>query len=254
MNYQDINAKTIDSWIEGEGGWEWGKPIPHEEYVKAAHGDWGMLLTPQVPVPKEWYPKLAGCKVLGLAAGGGQQMPLFAALGAECTVLDYSKKQLESERMVAAREGYEIDIIRADMTKPLPFQDESFDLVFHPVSNCYIQDVLHVWRECYRILRPGGRLMAGMGNGFEFVTDWGGTEIKYSLPYNPLKSKELYEQAMRSNDGVQFSHTLNEQIRGQIQSGFRLIDLYEDVDKEGTSARFNIPVYWATLAEKPTLL
>ena len=58
--------------------------------------------------------------------------------------------------MVAAREGYAIEIVRADMTKPLPFPDASFDLIFHPVSNCYIEDVQHVWDECFRILRPGG--------------------------------------------------------------------------------------------------
>ena len=33
MDYQDINAKTIDSWIQE--GWEWGTPISHEEYVRA---------------------------------------------------------------------------------------------------------------------------------------------------------------------------------------------------------------------------
>jgi SAM-dependent methyltransferase len=249
MNYQELNSKTIDGWVED--GWEWGTPVSHEEYVRATQGDWRMLLTPQISVPKEWYPELKGCKVLGLASGGGQQMPVFAALGADCTVLDYSKKQLESEQMVSQREGYVINVVRADMTKPLPFPDESFDLIFHPVSNCYIQDVRHVWHECYRIIKPGGRLMAGMSNGFNFIVDWDGTEIKYALPYNPLKDKVLYEQAMKLNDGVQFSHTLDEQIRGQLQAGFKLIDLYEDVDTQGTSARFNIPAYWATLAEKP---
>jgi hypothetical protein len=43
-------------------------------------------------------------------------MPLFTAAGARCTVLDYSEKQLESERMVAEREGYEINNVRADMS------------------------------------------------------------------------------------------------------------------------------------------
>ncbi len=42
-------------------------------------------------------------------------MPIFAAAGAVCTVLDYSERQLENERMVAQREGYEIEIVRADM-------------------------------------------------------------------------------------------------------------------------------------------
>ena len=32
-----------------------------------------MLLTPLRPVPKDWYPALKGCRVLGLACGGGQK-------------------------------------------------------------------------------------------------------------------------------------------------------------------------------------
>ena len=137
MNYQDINAQTIDSWIEG--GWEWGEPISHETYEKARRGEWDVLLTPTRPVPHEWFGDLHGKKLLGLASGGGQQMPIFAALGAECTVFDYSSRQIESEEMVAEREGYQIRAIRGDMTKPLPFKDEEFDVIFHPVSNCYVE-------------------------------------------------------------------------------------------------------------------
>ena len=73
MNYQDINAKTIDRWIE--------------EYEHALRGDWSVVLTPNKTVPAEWFGRLRGKKVLGLASGGGQQMPLFAAAGADCTVL-----------------------------------------------------------------------------------------------------------------------------------------------------------------------
>ncbi len=102
-NYQDINASTIDKWIEE--GWEWGKPISHEEYAAACSGRWSVLLTPTKPVPKEWFGDLKGKRLLGLASGGGQQMPIFAALGAECTVLDYSPKQLESERLVRGGRG-----------------------------------------------------------------------------------------------------------------------------------------------------
>ena len=93
--------------------------------------------------------------MLGLASGGGQQIPIFTALGAECTVLDYSDMQLENERMVAERENYKVNIVKADMTKPLPFEDESFDIIFHPVSNCYIENVEPVFKECYRILKKG---------------------------------------------------------------------------------------------------
>ena len=79
-----------------------------------------------------------------LSLGGRPANARFAALGAECTVLDYSEKQIESDLSVAGREEYQIDAIRADMAKPLPFDSDSFDLIFHPISNCYIEDVMHV--------------------------------------------------------------------------------------------------------------
>lgn len=44
MNYQDLNAATIDRWVEE--GWEWGKPISHEKYIAARAGKWDVLLTP----------------------------------------------------------------------------------------------------------------------------------------------------------------------------------------------------------------
>ena len=93
MDYQRLNAEIISSWCRD--GWEWGQPITHEVYTKATQGQWGVYLTPTKIVPHEWFGNLNGKKVLGLASGGGQQMPIFAALGAECTVLDYSEKQLE---------------------------------------------------------------------------------------------------------------------------------------------------------------
>ena len=94
-NYQDINAETIDRWIEE--GWEWGKPVNHETYINAKNGKWNVLLTPVKSVPHEWFGEMKGKKLLGLASGGGQQIPIFSALGAECTVLDYSDRQLKSE-------------------------------------------------------------------------------------------------------------------------------------------------------------
>ena len=35
--------------------------------------------------------------------------------------------------------------------------DESFDVVFHPVSNVFAPRVRPVWQEAFRVLRPGGR-------------------------------------------------------------------------------------------------
>lgn len=248
MNYTDINASTIDRWIEE--GWEWGVPIDHETYLKALSGDWDVLLTPTKPVPHEWFGELKGKKLLGLASGGGQQMPIFAALGADCTVFDYSEKQLESERLVAQREGYRIRIVRGDMTKRLPFDDGEFDIVFHPVSNCYIKDVLHVWRECARVLKKGGVLLSGTDHFVNHLVDDDEERIVNRLPFDPLENPGQMKQLEENDCGVQFSHTITEQIGGQLKAGFRLTDMYEDTNGSGRLHELNVPTMLAMRSVK----
>ena len=249
MNYQDENARAIDRWVEE--GWEWGRPISHEQYAAALRGEWDVLLTPTQPVPHAWFGELKGKKVLGLASGGGQQIPIFAALGAACTVLDYSPRQLESERMVSEREGYPVQIVRADMTKPLPFADGSFDLIFHPVSNCYVEKVEPIFRECFRVLRPGGVLLGGYDNGFGYTVDEAEERVIYSLPFNPLQNPDQMRELQQTDSGVQFSHTMEEQLGGQLAAGFRLTGLYEDTNGAGRLHEMGIPCFIAVRAVKP---
>ena len=244
MDYQRLNAEIISSWCRD--GWEWGRPITHETYIKATQGQWGVYLTPTKIVPHEWFGNLNGKKVLGLASGGGQQMPIFAALGADCTVLDYSEEQCNSEKLVAQREGYQIEILQADMTKPLPFPDESFDLIFHPVSNCYVEEVEPIFKECYRILKKGGIFLGGYDIGINYLFDEEEREAKYALPFNPLKSPDLYDLSMKNDWGIQFSHTLEEQIGGQLKAGFTLTSLYEDTNGAGRLHELNVPSFIAT--------
>lgn len=247
-NYTDINAETISRWAEN--GWEWGIPVDHETYVKALTGDWSVVLTPTKKVPMEWFGSLNGKKLLGLASGGGQQIPLFTAAGAECTVLDYSEKQIQSELDVAEREGYSVRAVRADMTKPLPFRDDEFDIIFHPVSNCYVRDVYPIWRECYRVLKKGGRLISGLDNGVNYMFGEDESVVVNTLPYNPLENPDQYEQAVKMDDGIQFSHTIEEQIGGQLKAGFTLRDVYSDTNGVGFLHEHGVPCFWATLAVK----
>lgn len=248
MDYTKINSLTIDKWVED--GWVWSVPITHKKFLEAKTGKWDMLLTPTKNVPKEWFGNLENKNVLGLASGGGQQMPIFAALGAKCTLIDYSQKQIDNDIFVSKRENYNIKTIKYDMTKKFPFEDESFDLIFHPVSNCYVENVSHICSECYRVLKKGGRLMSGLDNGINFLFDENSKEIKYKLPFNPLKDKKLLDELLNKNDGIQFSHTIEEQIRGQLKCGFKLIDIYEDTNGEGVLHEYNVPTFWATLCFK----
>lgn len=248
MKYQDINSKTIDRWIDE--GWEWGIPINHETYLKAKKGNWSVLLTPTKPVPHCWFGDLKNKKLLGLASGGGQQIPIFSALGAKCTVLDYSEKQCESERMVAKREGYNVEILKKDMTEKLPFDDDSFDIIFHPVSNCYVEEVEPIFKECYRVLKKGGILLCGLDIGTNYIVNENEEKIVYKLPFNPLKNSEQMKLLESEDCGIQFSHTIEEQIGGQLKAGFVLTDIFEDTNGSGRLHELNIPSFIATRAIK----
>jgi len=257
--YTLINADTIDSWVNE--GWEWGQPISHEMYVSAQHGKWDIVMTPTIPVPHEWFSpfikngRLKGIRILGLASGGGQQMPIMAALGAICTVFDISTKQLESEKLVADREGYHIEIVQGDMTNKFPFEDETFDIILHPVSNCYVEKVEPIFKEAYRVLKKGGILIGGYDNSINYLfTETSGPTIVNKLPFNPLKDKALYEQSIKNNDGIQFSHTLDEQLGGQCKAGFVITDIYEDYDDRPSPwkwlADYGIATFYAVRALK----
>lgn len=249
LSYQDINARTIDGWVAD--GWEWGKPIDHDTYARACAGDWQIMLTPTVPVPSAWWPELKNAEVLGLAAGGGQQMPVLTAAGARCTVLDYSHAQLESERMVAEREGYDINIVRADMTRPLPFCDAQFDAVVNPVSLCYVRETDPIWCEVARVLKPGGVLLTGLDTGFNYVVDMTEERIVRGLPFDPIANPKLLSKEELADEGVQFSHTTGELLGGILRAGLAIDDLFDDVNGEGRLSDLGIPTMLAVRAHKP---
>lgn len=247
-NYQNINEEVIGRWVKE--GWQWGIPISHEDFIEAKKGNWKVVLTPTKTVPHNWFIDLKGKKILGLASGGGQQMPIFSALGGICTVMDITKEQLDSEELVAKREGYEIEIVKADMTKKFPFPDETFDLIFHPVSNCYIEDVHHVFKEAYRVLKKGGIFLAGLDIGINYAFNEETNKLEYKLPFNPLKDEEQMKLSLDGDYGIQFSHNLEEQIGGQIKAGFTLTDIIDDTNGEGLLRDLNITSFVMTRAIK----
>lgn len=246
--YQDVNARTIDRWVKG--GWEWGIPVDHETYEKATRGEWSVQVTPTMPVPREWFGSLVGARVLGLASGGGQQMPIFQAAGASVVVIDYSSEQIKSEREVATREGYAIEAVRADVTQGLPFDDASFDLVFNPVSICYMRDIKELWREAYRVLKPGGTLITAFDTIVNYLVDEAEERIVWKHPFDPVTQPEARAFLEQTDGGMQFSHGLTETLGGILAAGFTVEGMYEDTNGEGRLHDLNIPTYLALKAVK----
>ena len=249
----EINSKTWDRWADDQG--DWSSPISHETFIKAQQGKWNVTLATVRPIPKDWFPEMKNAKVLGLACGGGQQCPIFVALGSNVTVLDNSEKQLMLEQIVADRENYKINLLKGDMSDLSCFNDETFDLVFNPVSTPYIRDVIPVWKEVYRVLKKGGLFLTGLNNPMSFIfSNSQGVrdlKVKSKLPFDPIAdlSKSELEDLISNNNPLFFSHSLETLLGGQMKAGFRLLDLIEDFDQYDELANFT-PIYFATKAIK----
>lgn len=237
----------------------WTRPVGPEVITAARCGEWSLLLTPTKPVPVAWYPPniSRGARVLCLASGGGQQGPVLAAAGADVTVIDNCPAQLGQDRLVAEREGLSIRLELGDMRDLGRFDDESFDLVFHPVSNCFVDTVLPVWRESYRVLRRGAALLAGFVNPLVYIFDmdeWDNNSrlsVKHSIPYSDLRDlpREVIERRIADYDAMEFGHTLDDQIGGQITAGFAITGFYEDSSGGGLLDKY-INTFIATKAVK----
>jgi SAM-dependent methyltransferase len=256
MDVQGYNREAWDKQVED--GNQWTVPVGPEVIEAARQGRWEVLLTDQKHVPRSWVPEMAGADVLCLASGGGQQAPIFAAAGANVTVLDNSPKQLAQDRLVAEREALDIKTVQGDMRDLSAFPGESFDLVFHPVSNLFVPEVGPVWNEAYRVLRRGGALLAGFLHpavyvfDLELADDTGEVRVRYELPYADAESKteEEVRRQMELGEPLEFSHTLEEQIGGQIEAGFLISGFYEDRHRDDPIAAF-MPTFVATRAIKP---
>lgn len=234
MTYIDENRKIWDRRAENND--IWSTPVSTEMTDRARKGDWSIVLTPEKPVPMHWFPdKLEGKKVLCLASGGGQQGPILAAAGADVTVFDNSKKQLEKDEFVAQRDNLRIKTVQGNMQDLSVFEDESFDCIVHPWSNGFVDDIRPVWKECARVLKKNGLLLSGFGNPVSCIFNVGKFEqgifeVTNRIPYadvDHMDDPEIKEIA--EADGYLWSHTLEDQIQGQIEAGFAIVGFYEDI-------------------------
>jgi SAM-dependent methyltransferase len=129
------------------------------------------------------------------------------------------------------------------------FVDGSFDLVFHPVSNLFCPELRPVWRECYRVLRPGGSLLSGFLNPDLFIFDFeaederGELIVANSIPVT-------YSRGVSKGEPMEFSHTMTEQIGGQLEAGF-VITHFSEARDHPSPANKHFPGYFATRAIKP---
>lgn len=240
-----------------DSGNEWSRPVGPEIIARARAGDWSVVLVGHEPIPRDWFPdELAGVRVLCLASGGGQQGPVLAAAGATVTVFDNSPKQLGRDDEVATRDGLEIRTVLGDMRDLGVFDGASFDVVVNPVSNVFCPDLTPVWEEAFRVLRPGGTLMTGFLNPDVYLFDELALDrrelvVRHRLPFSSLDLPEAERTRVYGSGPIEYSHSLTDQIGGQLAAGFTLTHLSEAPHQTDVTAQY-FPAYIATRAVKPS--
>ncbi len=176
---------------------------------------------------------IRGWRVLCLAAGGGRQGPLYAAAGGEVTVVDLSSAMLQLDRQVAAERKLNIKTVQTSMDRLEIFSGDSFDLVIHPVSTCYVPEIEGVYRQVARVLRPGGLYIsqhkqpASLQTGLQ--PDGPGYVLREryyrpgSLPVFDGKSP------LREPGAREYIHRWEQLVGLMCRSGFVIEDLLEPV-------------------------
>lgn len=238
-NVFDQVQRNIDRLVEENVNWS--AAATPEQLRSAREGRLTMSFGVDGVIPADWLGEMKGKRVLCLAGAGGLQGPLLACAGAEVTVFDLSGRMLDRDRAVAAREGLDMRIEQGNMCDLSRFADASFDLVFNPPSLFYVPDVNPVFREVYRVLKPGGTFVMVSSNPIAYICDWD-SEMQCYKAVNrmPYSAQEHDDQG----DWIEYGHTMESYLGGQIAAGFVITGYLESQCEDITE------LYFATRSEK----
>jgi len=183
---------------------------------------------------------IQGKRLLCLAAGGGRQSALYAAAGAEVTVVDISPAMLELDRQVAVERRLSIRTVEASMDDLPMLQAGEFEIVIHPVSTCYVPDILAVYREVARVTSPGGIYISQHKQPASLQGDITASSRGYELiePYyrqGPLPP--VVGSPHREEGTLEFLHGLENLLGGMCRAGFVIEDLIEPLHADAKAAR-----------------
>lgn len=183
---------------------------------------------------------IRGKRCLCLAAGGGKHGPIYASAGAIVTVVDISPAMLALDREVAAERGLELRTVEASMDAMPMLATGEFDIVVHPVSTCYVPDILPVYREAARVMRGGGIYISQHKSPTSLQADIKPSGRGYELtePYyraGPLPA--VLGSRHREEGTLEFLHRWEDVLGGMCRAGFVIEDLIEPMHASADAER-----------------
>lgn len=184
--------------------------------------------------PRGWLGgSVQGVRMLCLAAGGGRHGPLFAAAGAEVTVLDLSPAMLALDRESAARRALRMRTVEGSMDDLSIFADRSFDVVFQPVSSCYLPKLDRLFSEVARVLKLGGLYLSqhkqpsALQAGSDWVAQENGYVVGMPCVSGAILPAESPHALHREAGTFEFLHRLQDILGGICRAGMVIEDVVE---------------------------
>ena len=201
-----------------------------------------------------WLPdSVAGLNVLCLASGGGWQSILYAAAGANVTVVDLSESMLRLDTRDARRRSFQVQTVQASMDDLSMFANESFDIVHQPVSSCYVPDLKPVYAGIARVLRSHGLYISQHKQPVSLQISHRSERQQFVIGVEYYHEGPLPQQqdtAYRESGATEYLHRLDQIVGDLCLAGFVIEDLREpkradykvDVSHFGYRGRF-VPPY-----------
>jgi SAM-dependent methyltransferase len=227
MSAHEHNRRAWDE--RARGGARFARPATDEEISRPD----------QLTDAAGWLGDVRGKRLLCLAAGGGKHGPLYAAAGAEVTVVDISGEMLALDRQVAAEKRLALRTVEASMDDLAALGEASFDVICHPVSTCYVPDIAAVYREVARVLVAGGLYLSQHKQPASLQADIRPSLKGYELAEPYYRSGPLPEVAgslHRELGTLEFLHRWEELIGGMCRAGFVIEDLIEPLHAKADAA------------------
>ncbi len=182
--------------------------------------------------PPGWLGQsIRGWKVLCVAAGGGRQGPLYAAAGAEVTVVDLSDAMLRLDREVAQHRKLDLRTVQTSMDELSMFAGGQFDLVIHPVSTCYVPNAAPVYHAIARVLRSGGLYISQHKQPANLQAELSPAGSGYLLSEAYYRGGPLPEfvgsSPLRESGAREYLHRWEQLLGEMCRAGFVIEDLLE---------------------------
>ena len=181
---------------------------------------------------------IRGRRLLCLAAGGGKHGLIYAAAGADVTVVDISAAMLELDREVARQRKLQLRTVEASMDHMPMFAAGQFEIVIHPVSTCYVPEIEPVYREVARVTQPGGLYISQHKQPGSLQAEVQPSAIGYELaePYYRTGPLPPVVGSLHREEGtLEFLHRWDQLLGGICRAGFLIEDLTEPMHADRAS-------------------